>query len=90
MTEELSEREASISEDLDYYRRTTCTVIESTRRGKLLSRPQAAHQMAVSPRTVRSWEDGDRELTVAELIVMAERYDEDPVAMFARIARKRK
>ena len=90
MGDHRAKRKSTAAENLDYYRRNTCLVAESTRRGKLLSREKAAEKIGVGPRTIRSWEDGDRGLEVAELIVMAESYGEDPVAMFTRITQGKK
>lgn len=90
MVDHRGRRKDSPAETLDFYRRNTSVVAEKTRRGQLLSREKAAEKIGVSARTIRSWEDGDRRLEVAELIVMAEAYGKDPVAMFTEIAQRKK
>lgn len=90
MADHRGRRKESPSTKLDLYRRHTSVIAESTRRAQFLSREKAAEKLGVSARTVRSWEDGDRRLEVAELIVMAEAYGMDPAAMFAEILKGRK
>lgn len=85
MADHRGRRKESPPAKLDLYRRRTSVVVESTRRAQFLSREKAGEKLGVSARTVRSWEDGDRRLEVAELIVMAEAYEMDPVTMLTQI-----
>jgi hypothetical protein len=87
MIEHRSEwKDPAAEERVNHFRRNTCLVAESTRRGQLLSREEAGDKVGVGPRTIRSWEDGTRGMEVAELIYMAESYGTDPVKMFIQIA----
>jgi DNA-binding transcriptional regulator YiaG len=90
MVDHGGKRKGSGTERLARYRRNTCLVAERTRRKNLLSRAQAAKKTGVKPRRIRSWEDGDRGMEVAELIVLAEDYGEDPIEVFTEIYRPKK
>ncbi len=79
------ERDGSVEADRAGYRRATSVVLERMRRSRKLSRDEAAELRDIAPRTVRSQEDGDAVCDVADFIIAAELYGEDPVVAFKRV-----
>ena len=85
MSDERTNREKKIAKLIEQTNRSVRAAIASTRKDKGLKQDDAAERMAWTVNIMRNIEQGRREITVAELIVLAQQMGVDPQLVFKRV-----
>ena len=87
MSDERTNRAKRIAKLIEQTNRSVQAAIAGTRKDKGLNQEAAAERMAWTVNIMSNIEQGRREITVSELIVLAREIDVDPEVLFKRVLR---
>ncbi len=83
--EKQKNRAKKIDKLISQWRRAVQAAIQISRKDRKLSQAAVAERMAWTPDIMGNVENGRREITVAEFIVLAKQMGLDPEVMFRRV-----
>jgi transcriptional regulator with XRE-family HTH domain len=87
VSDERTNRAKRIAKLIEQTNRSVQAAIAGTRKDKGLNQEDAAERMAWTVNIMSNIEQGRREITVSELIVLAREIDVDPEVLFKRVLR---